>query len=102
MSASGPCSPRPKSFVETARKSDLLRHVVLVTGSDGYQVAFSLGELHPTLGNGRVLVAWEREGKPLAPERGMAQLLVPNDVRRGRSLHQVARITVVDPEHPAP
>jgi len=77
---------------DSARKSDLLRHYLVVTGSDGYQVTLSVGELLPDYGAKPVLLAWIRNGQPLDSGHGMAQLLVPGDRRGGRSVHNVARI----------
>lgn len=81
--------------VDSARKGDLLTRVVRVTGSDGYQVVFSAGELSPAFGDARVLVAFERDGAPLEPAKGFAQLVVPADHRRGRHLYQIVRIEVL-------
>ncbi len=85
---------------DSARKGDLLRHFVVVTGSDGYQVTMAVGELLPDYAAQPVLLAWLRNGEPLDSTHGMAQLLVPGDRRRSRSVHNVARIEFQAPAGP--
>lgn len=85
---------------DSARKGDLLRHYVVVTGSDGYQVTMAVGELLPDYAAQPVLLAWLRNGEPLDSTHGMAQLLVPGDRRRSRSVHNVARIEFQAPAGP--
>jgi DMSO/TMAO reductase YedYZ molybdopterin-dependent catalytic subunit len=80
------------------RKNDLLRKVVVVTGSDGYQVALALAEIIPDFGGELVLVAYQRDGRPLGPDEGMARLVVPNDKRGGRYVSNIIRIEVRDPD----
>jgi hypothetical protein len=38
-------------MVVNPNKNDVLNRYVLATGSDGYKVVFSLGELNPNFGN---------------------------------------------------
>jgi len=83
---------------EPGRKNDLLRKYLLVTGSDGYQVVLALGEILPDFGGQPVLVAYQRDGKPLGSEEGMARLVVPNDKSGGRFVDHIVRIEVRDPE----
>lgn len=68
-----------------------LRHVLAVTGKDGYLVMLSLGELDPDLGNAPVLVAYERDGRPVD---GSFRLVVPGDAHGARSVRDVVRIEV--------
>jgi DMSO/TMAO reductase YedYZ molybdopterin-dependent catalytic subunit len=82
--------------VDTTRKGDLLRKVVVAQGADGYQAVFSVGELHPDYGNRRVLVAWHRNGEPLRADRGPFRLIVPDDRRHSRNLYQLVRLEVRD------
>jgi DMSO/TMAO reductase YedYZ molybdopterin-dependent catalytic subunit len=86
--------------VDSARKGDLLRHFVVVTGSDGYQVTVAVGEILPDYAAQPVLLVWLRNGEPLDGAHGMAQLLVPGDRRRSRSVHNVARIEFQAPAGP--
>ena len=67
-----------------------LRHSVLVTGGDGYTVAISFGEFDPEFEDKSVLIAYERDGKPLDGP----QLVMPGDKRGGRYVHDVVHIEV--------
>ena len=71
--------------IEQPVKNPGLRHTVLVTGRDGYAVAFSFGELDPAIGADAVT---------LFMRNGALQLLVPGDRTRPRNVHDVVRITV--------
>jgi hypothetical protein len=62
-----------------------LRHTVLVTGRDGYAVAFSFGELDPAAGAEPVMVIQAAHG---------LDLVVPGDHAAARDVHDVARIEV--------
>ncbi len=69
-----------------------------VTASDGYQVAFSVGELDPGVGGRTVLLATSRVGANGAAEpigdNGPLRLVVPDDKKPARSAHQIVRIDV--------
>lgn len=78
-------------------KSDALRKVVIATARDGYRVVFSVGELDPSVGGAPVLIAWERDGRPLPEDRGPYQLIVPTDRRPARSMYQLERLEVASP-----
>jgi DMSO/TMAO reductase YedYZ molybdopterin-dependent catalytic subunit len=84
--------------VQPGRKNDVLRKYVVVTGSDGYQAVVGLAEILPDFGGQPVLVAYERDGKPLGPDQGMARLVVPRDKRGGRYVSNIVRIELRDPE----
>lgn len=79
--------------IDPAVKNDLLGMYAVATGSDGYRVAFSLGELSPDFGNQPVLIAYEADGE-LLDDAGFARIIVPNDVKRGRYVSNLARIEV--------
>jgi len=81
---------------ETLRGPALAAYV-LVEAADDYRVAFSLAELHTKTGSTDAILAYEREGQPIAGETGPFRLLVPTDKRGARWVRQVARITVVQP-----
>ena len=66
-----------------------LRHVALITGSDGYWVAVAIGEIAPDFEGKQVLVAYERDGKPEA-----LRLVVPGDKHGARDVHDIARIEI--------
>ena len=71
-----------------------LARIVEVAGRDGYRVVFSLGELDPGIGGRRVLVVDRCNGTPLDDSLGPLRLLVPDDLRPTRWLHQLQAITV--------
>ena len=77
-------------------KNDILRDYVVATGSDGYQVVFSLGELSPTFGNEGILVAYSDTDGQLGPSgsSGFARLVVPGDIAGGRYVSNLASLTV--------
>jgi hypothetical protein len=64
-------------------KNDILRQVVVATGSDGYKVAISLGEIDPDFGNQPCLIATQQNGADFT-SGGFARLVFPNDVKKGR------------------
>lgn len=82
--------------VDASRKNDILRKVVVVTGTDGYSVAIAWGEIDPKFANKKVLVAYEQNGQPLAQKDGFARLIVPGDGAAGRYVSNVAKIEVKD------
>lgn len=65
----------------------------VATGSDGYRAVLGLGEIHPGFGNNGALVAYQLNGAPLA-DAGMARLVLPHDVRRGRWVSNLQAIEV--------
>lgn len=70
---------------DEAAKHASLRHTVMVFGRDGYQVAFSFGELDPGGSGDPVLLI--RSGDQFG-------LVVPGDRTAARDVHDVVRITV--------
>jgi DMSO/TMAO reductase YedYZ molybdopterin-dependent catalytic subunit len=67
-----------------------LRHVAAITASDGYLVMISLGEIDPNFGNAPAMLAYERDGKPLAALR----LVFPGDRHGARDVRGVVRIEI--------
>ncbi len=83
-------------------RNSTLRDVVVATGSDGYQAAFSGGELDPRFGGSRApaLVAYAQDGQPLGSD-GFARAVVPGDAAGGRYVSNLARLDVVQaPSNP--
>jgi hypothetical protein len=68
---------------------------VVVSATDGYQVAFSIAELDESVGNLQVLVADNEDGKPLAQGAGPLRLVVPSDKRPARWVRMVKAIRIV-------
>jgi len=72
-----------------------LASYVLAKAHDGYQVAFTLGELDPQFGNQSILVADKRDGKPLADKQGPFRLVCPNDKEGARSVRMLEALEIV-------
>jgi DMSO/TMAO reductase YedYZ molybdopterin-dependent catalytic subunit len=80
-------------LVDGPGKGAALRHVIAITGQDGYSVALSFGELSPDFEGKSVILALTKDGKPLDPKEGI-RLVVPGDKHAGRSVRGVLKITV--------
>lgn len=87
-------------------KSDVLRLLVVATGSDGYEAVFSLGEIDPAFGNQPDLVAYSDAAGQLGPggAEGFVRLVVPGDKAGGRYVSNLISLRVIDaaPEPAAP
>ncbi len=78
-------------FVNGPQRNSILRHAILVSSSaDQYGALVSLGEIHPELGNGQVILATEKDGQPLA----QPVLIVPGDAKAARDVRNVASVVV--------
>lgn len=80
-------------LVNAPSKGALLRHVVTVTGRDGYAVVLSAGELAPDFEGKSVILAIAKDGQPLAPDEGI-RLIVPGDKHGGRAVRDVVKIDI--------
>jgi hypothetical protein len=81
--------------VDPTIKNDILRKVVIVTGSDGYQSVFGAGEIDPTFGGAQIMVAYAADGQPLGKD-GFARIVSPNDKAGGRFVSNIVKIEVED------
>jgi len=84
------------SYIQTdpsVPKNDILRDYVVATGTDGYKVAFSLGELSPNFGNQNDIIAYQLNGADLTTS-GFARIIVPGDVKAGRWVSNLAELEV--------
>lgn len=79
--------------VDAPGKNSALRHTITISGSDGYAIALSYGELNPDLGNAGAILAYQKNGQPLDPKDGI-RLIVSTDKRGGRAVHNVVTIEV--------
>lgn len=79
---------------EAELRGTQLARIVEAAGRDGDRVVFSLGELDPAIGGRGVFVVDRCNGKPLDDSLGPLRLLVPDDLRPTRWLHQLQAITV--------
>ena len=71
-----------------------LTTVVVAHASDGYKVAFSLGELDAALARQDIIVADTTDGAPLIEPQGPLRLVVPKDSRGARSVRMLIRLEV--------
>ncbi len=71
-----------------------LAQVVIASARDGYQVAYAIAELDAAFTDQIVLLADRRDGRPLLPDTGPWQIVVPSDKRPARWMRQVSRIEV--------
>jgi len=74
-------------------KNDILRKVVIVTGSDGYETAFGAGEIAPNFGGAQIMVAYAVDGQPLGKD-GFARIVAPGDKAGGRFVSNIVKIEV--------
>ncbi len=78
-------------------KNDILNRYVLATGTDGYRVVYSMGELDPAFGNRANLVAIREtvggKSAPLAGD-GLARVTAPGDAKGGRYVSNLASLDV--------
>jgi hypothetical protein len=82
--------------VDASKPRDQVRQTVLLTGRDGYSAVLALGEISPEFEGKQVVVAKFEDGRPLDPEH--YRVVVPGDIRGGRSVRDVVRIMVLGPE----
>ncbi|MGJ7510243.1 molybdopterin-dependent oxidoreductase [Variovorax sp. GT1P44] len=87
--------------VDPTVKNASMAMYVVATGSDGYKAVIALGEIDPDFGNKMALVAYSVNGAPL-DRNGMARLIVPGDVKMGRSVSNLAAIEVLASPRAAP
>ena len=72
-----------------------LASYVLAKASDGYQVAFTPGEIDPSFGNQTILIADHRDGVALSGNQGSLRLVVPNDHEGARSVRMLETLEFV-------
>jgi len=71
-----------------------LARVVIATAADDYRVAFALAEVDADFNDHVILIADTRNGKPLLPDTGPLQIVVPQDKRAARWVRQVTTLEV--------
>ena len=76
--------------IDDGAKSPELRHAIRITAKDGYVVVTSSGEIAPDFGAKGVIVAYERDGKPLDDFR----IVMPGDKHGGRNVRDVVSINI--------
>lgn len=66
-----------------------LKKTFVVSAKDGYQIAFSIGEIHPDFGNLPLILVSAVDGKPLD---GGWRLVAPGDKRGARAVYEVVKV----------
>jgi hypothetical protein len=77
-----------------ALRGAAMARVILASAPDGYRVAYAIAELDSGFTDQVVLLANRRDGKPLLPDTGPLQIIVPNDKRAARWVRQVNKLEV--------
>ena len=85
---------RPK--MPEGRNHPDLAFVVAVRARDGYTAAFSFGELDGKLGDAKVYVALDFDGKPLSDKHAPAELIVTSDKKGSRGVRAIETIEIID------
>jgi hypothetical protein len=75
-----------------------LSQYVVATGADGYKAVLALAEVEPDFHPGDVLVADQMAGKPLDAKEGPFKLVVTEDKRPARSVHNLVRLELKQAE----
>jgi DMSO/TMAO reductase YedYZ molybdopterin-dependent catalytic subunit len=79
-----------------AVKNEILRDVVVATGTDGYAAAFALGEIDPSFGNRPYLIATsDNLGQVGSGPDGFTRVVVPGDTAGGRYVSNLDNLNVV-------
>ncbi|MCC7096181.1 MAG: molybdopterin-dependent oxidoreductase [Thermomonas sp.] len=74
--------------IDLQSHKDDRRMVIVARATDGYTVTFSWSELYNTEIGKQVLVAWEKDGKPLDDGEGQFLLISGKDIKTGpRHVH---------------
>ena len=74
-----------------------LTSVVIVSGADGYRVAFALAEFDPSFTDRVALLADTKNGEALSGNDAPFQLVLPDEKRPSRWVRQVISIELVKP-----
>jgi hypothetical protein len=69
-----------------------LSDYIVATGSDGYKAVLSLAETDPAFHPGDVIVADTIDGKPIGDKEGPFKLVVTEDKRPARCVHNLISI----------
>jgi hypothetical protein len=79
-----------------ALKGKRLASCLIVEAADGYRVVIALPELDPKFTDKQILLADERDGKPLDDKEGPYRIIIPDEKRMARWVRQVKTLKIVD------
>ncbi|WP_158615437.1 molybdopterin-dependent oxidoreductase [Acidipila sp. EB88] len=77
---------------EASIRGKVLSDYIVATGSDNYHAVLSLAEIEPSFHPGQVIVADQVNGKLLDTKLGPLQLVVEEDKKPARSVHNLVKI----------
>jgi hypothetical protein len=75
-------------------KGPALAQYLVVEASDGYRAVFALPELDPACTDHVILLADQRDGKPLSGSEGPFRIVVPAEKRHARWVRQVSTLKI--------
>jgi hypothetical protein len=75
-------------------RGSLLSKYVLAIAHDGYRVLFSLPEIDPAFSDGRIIVAYKVDGKPLPDREGPLRFVIPAEKREARWIRMIEKIEI--------
>jgi DMSO/TMAO reductase YedYZ molybdopterin-dependent catalytic subunit len=76
-------------------RGNALTTYILGRAHDGYQVVFTLAEVDAAFANEKIVVADQRDGKPLFEYQGPFRLVCPDDKAGARSVRMLETLEVV-------
>ena len=76
----------------SAVRGKVLSDYIVATGSDHYKAVLALAEAEPDFHPGTIIVADMVDGKPLDAKEGPFKLVVSEDKRPARSVHNLVKI----------
>ncbi|CAG5003197.1 hypothetical protein DYBT9275_03093 [Dyadobacter sp. CECT 9275] len=86
-----------KAGVTTGSKlrGENLTKYLLISAADGYEVLYALAEADPEFTDEGILLATEKDGKPLPNGEGPFRIIAPHDKKPARWIREVRSIKVV-------
>jgi hypothetical protein len=84
-----------KANVGLALKGKRLASCLIVEAADGYRVVIALPELDPEFTDKQILLAGERDGKPLDDKEGPYRIIIPDEKKMARWVRQVKTLKIV-------
>jgi hypothetical protein len=85
-----------KANVTFALKGKRLASCLIVEAADDYRVVIALPELDPEFTDKQILLADERDGKPLDDKEGPYRIIIPDEKKMARWVRQVKTLKIVD------
>jgi len=72
-----------------------LTEALMVEAADSYKVVFALAEVDPDFATREILLAYQRDGKPLDAKEGPLRIVAPGDKRPACWVRQITTLRVV-------